>query len=407
MFTSLEQMPAEELTLRHARLRALLHSQTPTAGGLMVFSRVNLYYLTGTMAAGLLWLPLEDEPVLLIRRGIERASLESPLGRILPFRSYSDIPNLFADVGSPLTNCVAAEMAGLPWSLSQLLCTKLPQIKFIPGDLPLSIARARKTSWELSKLRLAGSRHHRGMHTLLPDRIGPGMTEREISHRLWEVFFSLGHSGPMRMSGLGEEMFLGHTAVGDSGNYPSAYDGPVGVRGEHPAAPFMGYAGKVWNKGEPLTLDAGFSLEGYVTDKTQVYWPGSSRTIPRQMTRAHQFCIRVQEWLTDHLTPGAVPSQLYAYCLEMAEQEGMAEGFMALGTNKVRFVGHGIGLAVDEYPVLAHKYDQPLEEGMVLALEPKIGLPGVGMVGVENTFEVTASGARPLTGDVFDILCLE
>ena len=79
---------------------------------------------------------------------------------------------------------------------------------------------------------------------------------------------------------------------------------------------------------------------------------------------------------------------------------------MALGGNKVRFLGHGIGLAIDEWPALAKGFEAPLEQGMVLALEPKIGLPGLGMVGVENTFEVTPDGGRCLTGSDYSMVCV-
>ena len=60
-------------------------------------------------------------------------------------------------------------------------------------------------------------------------------------------------------------------------------------------------------------------------------------------------------------------------------------------------ITHGLGLAIDYPPVLAEGFDAPLEEGMVIALEPKIGIPGFGMVGLEDTFEVTKTGARVLT----------
>jgi Xaa-Pro dipeptidase len=75
---------------------------------------------------------------------------------------------------------------------------------------------------------------------------------------------------------------------------------------------------------------------------------------------------------------------------------------MGLGSGQVRFIGHSIGLAVDETPVIAARFDDPLLPGMVMALEPKIGIPGIGMVGTENTFEVTGSGGKSLTGDNFD-----
>jgi Xaa-Pro dipeptidase len=169
----------------------------------------------------------------------------------------------------------------------------------------------------------------------------------------------------------------------------------------------MGYAGKVWKAGEPLCCDIGFCLEGYVTDKTQVYWAGGEASIPDEARRGHDFCIEVQQRLAGRMVPGVVPSELYADVMDLARGRGMARGFMSLGRNKVNFLGHGIGLVVDEFPAIAAKIDVPLEEGMVFALEPKYGVEGLGMVGVENTFEVTATGAKCISGDDFGIVCVE
>jgi len=72
---------------------------------------------------------------------------------------------------------------------------------------------------------------------------------------------------------------------------------------------------------------------------------------------------------------------------------------MGFGKRKVKFLGHGIGLQVDEMPVIAEGFNEPLKEGMVLALEPKKGIENVGMVGIENTFIVTGQGGKCITGD--------
>ena len=311
------------------------------------------------------------------------------------------------EAGSPLSGVIGVEMSGLTWALGQGLARHLGGHDLRSADGVLQRARAVKTPWELAKMRIVGFRHDRCLRELLPERIAPGMTEREISIRIWEVFFSQGHHGLLRMQNHGEEIFLGHVSAGDSANYPSVFDGPVGLRGQHPAVSHMGYAGKVWRTGEPLALDVGFGLEGYQTDKTQVFWAGACEDIPEQVRRAHDFCITVQGWLAENLRPGAIPGNLFEHCWAWADAEGWGEGFMALGGNKVRFLGHGIGLAIDEWPALAKGFETPLEEGMVLALEPKIGLPGLGMVGVENTFEVTPGGGRCLTGDDYSMICLE
>ena len=402
-----EQVPPEELVWRRERCRWALAGVAPEAGGLLVFSRLNIFYLTGTYGAGVLWLPLEGDPVLLCRRGLERARLESPLPRVLPFRSFRDLPGLLAQAGSPLSAVAAVEMGGISWALGRTLAEYLASVRLVAGDRALTLARSVKSPWELEILRSAGADHNRCLRERLPALIAPGMTEREIAHRAWEVLFEAGHQGLLRMESYGEEIFLGHVAAGENANYPSVFNGPVGLRGEHPAIPHMGWAGKRWEIGEPLVCDVGFVRAGYHTDKTQVYFAGPKSAIPARAAAAHAFCVEVQAWIAGNLRPGGVPSRLAEHCFAWAERAGFAEGFMALGGNKVRFVGHGIGLAIDEYPVIAKGFDAPLEEGMLLAVEPKIGIPGLGMVGVENTFEVTAAGGRCLTGADFEIVCVE
>ncbi|WP_029898789.1 M24 family metallopeptidase [Desulfohalovibrio reitneri] len=407
MFSALETLPLSELRARWQSCRDLLAESSPRAGGLMAFSKVAVYYLAGTCNQGVFWLPMEGEPVLFLRRGAERARLESPMAGVVEFRSYRDLPGLAADAGSPLPEAIAAERNGLPWALADSLRKHLAGVEFLPGDLVLAKAQSVKSEWELGKMRLCGQRHHRCLRELVPARIHPGMSEREISHACWEVFFEQGHMGQMRMSAFGEEIFLGHVSAGDSGNYPSSFDGPLGLRGEHPALPFMGYARKVWNPGEPLALDVGFTLEGYATDKTQVVWAGPESSMPDEAARGQRFCEDVQAWLAERLKPGAVPSELYAHCVEWAEKEGLSNGFMALPPNSVSFLGHGIGLTIDGFPVIAKGFDEPLVANQTVALEPKYGVEGLGMVGVENTFVVTPSGGECLTGDEYGPVYLD
>lgn len=407
MFEALAVIPASELEARWAKVRRFLAETAPEAGGLLAFARQSVYYLSGTLGAGCLWLPMEGKPVLLLRKGLERAALESPGLTAVGFKSYKDLPGLAAEAGSPFPEVLAAEMSGLSWQLGQMLAGRLPGFRFVPGDTALALAQSLKSEWELAIMRLSGERHHQALHDIMPGLIKPGMSEREVAHFSWQVFFELGHQGLMRMSAFGEEIFLGHVSAGDSGNYPSVFNGPLGVRGEHPALPYMGYAGKIWNLGEPLALDIGFTLEGYCTDKTQMFWAGSPSSVTPEAAAAHSFCMDVQAFVAENLRPGKTPAEIYAGCLDMAVKSGMTEGFMGLSENKVPFVGHGIGLTIDGYPAIAKGFDRPLETGMVLAVEPKHGVPGLGMLGVENTFEVTPDGGKCITGDDYEMICIE
>ena len=374
--------------------------------GLLIFSRLNMYYFSGSFASGVFWLPLDGKPILFCRRGVERVKIESPLDHIYSFNSYREIETKLNDLGFTLPDLVAAEMNGLSWALSNSLTKHLLGQQFIPADKIIGMCRAKKSELELNVLREAGARHAKCLTKLLPPFLYSGISELEISHKILELFFSEGHGGILRMENYGEEVFLGHISVGDSANYPSVFNGPVGLRGVHPATPYMGSADVKWTKDKPLIIDNGFTLDGYITDKTQVYWLGDIKNIPTDAHRAHDFCIDLQTKITKLLKPGIMPSEIWKYCLSEVESSEWNEGFMGYGKNKVFFVGHGIGLAIDEYPVLAKGFDFPLEEGMTLAIEPKIGIPGFGMVGVENTFEVTTGGGKCLTGENFDIIVI-
>jgi len=402
----LNDISALELASRRDRCKKLLHQFIPQAQGIFVFSRLNIYYFTGSFASGVFWLPLHGEPALFCKRGAERAKIESPLKHIYPFTTYRDIKTILHDLGCSLPGLVAAEMNGLSWALANSLTKHLSTQQFVPADKIIGMVRAKKSEWELNILRNAGSRHAKCLTGLLPPFLHDGISELEISHKISELFFSEGHLGILRMETYGEEVFLGHISVGESANYPSVFNGPVGLRGVHPATPYMGSAAVKWTTGQPLIIDNGFTLAGYLTDKTQVYWLGEKEKIPVHAGGAHNFCIDLQNQIAELLKPGTLPSEIWNHCHALAERSAWRDGFMGLGENKVFFVGHGIGLAIDEYPVLAKGFDLPLEQGMTLAIEPKIGIPGFGMVGVENTFEVTTEGGKCLTGENFDIITI-
>lgn len=396
-----------ELLSRRQRCRQLLAEMHPEAGGALLFGRVNIYYFTGIMGAGVYWLPQEGEPLLLVRKGAERAGLDNPGLVVANYRSYGDIARLASDHGVPLSPLIAAEQACLPWSLAENLQKKLPDKRFINADLLLSRLRAVKSPWELSLMREAGSRHAKAVEEHLPRLISPGMTEMQVAQCVSDAFYSLGSCGLTRLNAFGEELVLGEVSAADNGNYPTFYNGPLGCRGAHAAAPFLGCPQTVWKEGEVLTLDAGFCFEGYNSDKTVCYFAGSRNEIPPLAQSAHDLCRKIEESTARALLPGAIPSELYRNALRMADEAGFAAGFMGLGGNKVPFLGHGIGLCIDEWPVLASRFEKPLEAGMTIAVEPKIGIAGVGMVGTENTWEVGEKGAKSLSGGICDFICVE
>lgn len=406
MFTPGERLPLEELQSRHARCRALLAEHIPSAGGILVTGTPNLYYMTGTAANGLAWLPREGDMVLAVRKGLDRAKLESPLTAIAPFRSYKELPGLCADMGAPLASVLAVDQAGVSWEQGRMLLDRMPERTFIPADAVIARARAVKSEWELAKMRESCRLIAESFEQLTP-RLRPGMSEYDVASALWEIYLSLGHTTTFPTGLHGSMVSLGHICIGDNGNYPSAYDGPLGVKGVHPASPSMGSATTVWKTGEILSVDSGFNFEGYISDKTLTFFAGRAADIPSEVRKAQDAAMLIAEKTAAALRPGVIPSEVYALSLDIAKQAGYEKTFMGAGDNHVRFLGHGIGLTVSEWPIFARGFNDPLQPGMTVALEPKIALPGVAMVGVENTYEITETGARSLTGEIRGIVCVE
>ncbi len=404
---ALETLPLSECEARCNRCRELLARLQPEADGLLLSDKVHIYYLTGTLGTGLFWLPLEGEPVLMLRKGTERARAESPWRHILPFVSYREIPALAAEAGSPLGKVLAVDKDNFSWTMAEMLQKRLPNCRYVAADQVLNRARAVKSPWEQERMRACGEIHAEVYDYVLPELFCAGMSEQELACTYITEVMSRGCDGLCRMRGHGEEMFFGYASAGTSGLYPTPYNGPLGCRGLHPAVPFLGTRERLWEKNQILSLDMGCQKQGYHTDRTQVYWSGHPSAIPAELDRAQKICRDILCATLELLRPGVTPATLWHNALDMAGKAGARESFMGLGRDQVPFLGHGIGLVLDEWPAIARSFNEPLTEGMAIALEPKISVPGQGMAGIEHTYLVQTDGPEPLTGTEMDMICLE
>jgi Xaa-Pro aminopeptidase len=227
------------------------------------------------------------------------------------------------------------------------------------------------------------------------------MSEAEFLGELSAEMFRLGYQGLARFHQMQAELTAGQVGFGSNSLYPSYFDGPGGMKGGGPAAP-LGAGETRLKRGDAVFVDIGFGINGYHTDKTQVYFFGAEP--PGCFKKAHQFCIDIQRRAAERLVPGEIPSKIYQDITASLGEDGL-DCFMGVDNNhRVKFLGHGTGLNVDELPVIAKGFDEPLEENMVIALEPKKGVPPIGLAGVEDTYIVKAGGALCVTGGGRDII---
>jgi len=172
---------------------------------------------------------------------------------------------------------------------------------------------------------------------------------------------------------------------------PSGSGGPTGGRGLGPFHSQGAGRGKIRDK-EPVVVDYTSNVEGYISDQTRIFAPGG---VKEEFHRAHDVMLEVQERVAQRGSSGSRAGDLYDEAIKIVERAGLTEGFMG-HPEPVPFIGHGVGLELDEWPVIARGSETIIEEGMVMALEPKMVFPGQGVVGIENMFLVTNNGMKKL-----------
>ncbi len=383
--------PISELTDRMQRFRARMDAEHPNWELAAIFGRINQYYFTGTMQDAVLLIPRGGRAVFCVRRSYERACAESLFPDIRPMKGYRDAAPLAP--GERAVIHVDTEV--VPVALLARFRKYFPCKEVASLDLQALRVRAVKSPYELAILERAGAAHRRILEEAAPTLLRDGMSEAELGCELYSLMVREGHQGVVRFGMFNVDIAVGQLGFGTHSIYPTSFDGPGGCVGIGPAAPVLGSRDRKLGKGDLVFVDIGFAVDGYHTDKTMVYVFG--RPLPDEVIAIHRRCVEIQHRLASMLKPGAIPSEIYSSVMAGLDSEFL-RNFMGFGDRRANFLGHGVGLQIDELPVLADGFDEPLEAGMVLALEPKKGIPSVGMVGIEDTFVVTPEGGGSITG---------
>ena len=394
------KVPQSELESRLLRFRKLMDQRNPDWQIVAVFSKINIYYFTGTMQEGVLFIPRYDEAVLWIRRSYERAVDESLFPDIRPMESYRDAALTMKN----LPDTVYLEKEIVPIAMLQRFQKYFPFSKIESADLQIGAVRAIKSQYELDLMIESGKIHQRVTEELVPAMLHDGISESEFFCDLYTALVREGHHGVARFSMFDTESILGQIAFGESSIYPTSFNGPGGNYGMSPAVPIMGNRDRKLERCDLVFVDVGCGVEGYHTDKTMTYVFG--KQLPDEAIEIHLKCVEIQNNIAALLKPGAIPSVIYNEILGGLSPE-FIQNFMGFGSRKVKFLGHGIGLTIDEMPVIANGFDEPIQEGMVFAIEPKKGIAGIGMVGIENTFIVSSEGGINITGGHPGLLLVE
>jgi Xaa-Pro dipeptidase len=390
----MEQITPDEWKKRQLKFQRLLAENG--LDGCLITQNIGIYYLAGSMQTGYLFVPANGEPTYYVRRSLSRALSESVVRAVElgAFRQFGtklaeDYPSLFAAGNRPI---IGADLDVLPTQLYLRLMDVIPAINWSDASLLLRRVRSVKSAYEIGRIEQAAQAAAAAVEHGL-NRLCEGMTELDLMTILEQVMRSAGHVGLMRMRGYNQEMPTGMVAAGEAAAEPTYFDGPAGGRGLSPAAPQSSSLRRI-QRGEPILIDIGCCIDGYIIDQTRTAVIGQ---LPPQLQDAYDTAEMILRRTEEWLKPGASPETLYQQAVALAAEAGLADHFMGFGPDQVKFLGHGIGLELDEWPVLAKGFRDPLEAGMTIAVEPKFTYPGLGVLGIENTYLITETGFRTLT----------
>ncbi|SHJ85680.1 M24 family metallopeptidase [Propionispora hippei] len=381
--------PAAEIERRIKKFQAKLVAQE--LDGALLLLNADLYYFTGTVQNSFLYIPAGGEPVLMVRRSVSRGRTESPLTNIVPIRSPKEMPDILASFGYRDVKRVGMELDVLPFNLYQTY-RKL----FSPAELSdvsplIKEIRAIKTPHEIGLLRQALQVVDKAFQAV-PSFLKEGMTELEAAALFEAELRQRGYAGCCKMRSFNQEFFYGNVCSGSSGFDPSFFDGPVGGSGACPSHP-QGAGWKKISRNEVVYIDYTSLIEGYTGDQSRVFCIGE---LSPQLVKAFEAALAIQKAVLASIKPGTLAEEPYLLALKLAEEMGYKDHFMGYKDHQVKFLGHGIGLELDEWPIFAKGMKTPLQPGMTFALEPKFVFPE-GAIGTENSFVMTETGPEYLS----------
>lgn len=373
-----------ELELKWRRIQQAMRQEE--ADGCLLTMNMNLYYVSGQVFNGYFYLPAEGRPYWFVKR------LTIPeTNQVHVIRKPEQIPDFFRDLNLAMPRKLLLEADEL--SYNEYIRLQHVFRAEATGNASALIRHIRmiKTPWEIEQMRIS-ARKHEAVYRGIPACYRPGMRDIELQIEIEKRMRVHGSLGYFRAFGSNMDIFMGSLLAGENAGEPSPFDFALGGTGMHASGP-LGANGTLLREGTTVMADMSGNYTAYQTDMTRVFSIGK---LPDRAYRVHRVALEIQARMERTAKPGVPCAELYRDALAMAGQEGLEDCFM--GTRfQAKFVGHGVGLEINELPVLTTRSKDILQPGMTFAFEPKFVLAGIGAVGIENTFLVTDSGVEKMT----------
>ncbi|HBG07741.1 MAG: peptidase M24 [Geobacteraceae bacterium GWC2_58_44] len=392
--------PKNELEYRYRKLQ--LEMAGAGLDAVIMLQNADLFYFTGTVQTGCLYVPASGDPVYLVRRDFLRARMESGLAQVIPFSSLSDLPGIMAGQGHPVPKRIGLELDVLPVNLYRKYLSLYPDAHLLDASPLIRRVRMIKSHYEIHILQDAADQADK-VYRRAAQVIREGMSELELAAELEQLSRLEGHQGYLRMRAFNGELACGQILAGPDSAAPACTNTPLGGMGLTPAFGHGASYNRI-GRNEPIVVDFASCFDGYMVDQTRIFAIGG---LSDRLRRGYDDMLRIEALMMELAERRPTWGSIYDACLALAGELGYAENFMGGAGSQVPFIGHGIGIEIDEYPFIARGFhEERLEPGMVFAFEPKLVFAGEGAVGIEDTFYLTEQGLKRLTFSCRELVVL-
>ena len=387
--------PKEEIAARIDKLRkGMMEKGIELA---VILQNVDIFYFTGTLQRGVLVVSADKGPEFFVEKSIYRAGLETPLD-VIPVRRDKEVKDILIEKNMLHGRC-AMELDVVPVAICERWKSLLGKDRMEDLSQIIRDVRLIKSEFEVAQFRKSGEIVER-VFEKAKDIIKEGMREIDIEAELVAEGRRRGHQGFLRMRGLNQEMMNLYVTHGYSTTIPSGADVPIsGIGVTHAIG--QGASVNVVRRGIPIIVDYGGGYNGYITDETRAYAVGPLKDL---FQKPFEVARDIINETMESAREGADATEVFGKAMDRVRAAGLEEHFMGHGEGQVSFIGHGLGLEINELPVITPRHRMILKEGMVFAFEPKFIFPGEGAIGIEVDFVVRKNGLERLTKTPLDVV---
>ena len=360
----------------------------------LILGRADLFYYSGFGLDG--FIAIDGNITRYVQRNYDLGKELSSI-HTKPMDSFRVFKELASET-NPKT--LGLELDRVPYKTVEYISRAFEKPKIVDISTTLRQIRSVKSNAEQEIMRQAADQTDRSF-VYMTQIIKPGMSELELSADLDCFLRKEGHPGWMQIRKFDHNQpAIAYVMAGESTRSLNSSFGPVsgaGVGLYHMTGPSR----RKFRDGDAVIVDTTGNVEGYTSDETRTYFMGN---VDQKFRDAYDLAKQVHERIGNIMIAGNKPHEVYENILEFVTEFDRANHFMGLNHDRVKFVGHGVGLELDEFPILTSGYKDTLQEGQFVAVEPKFVFENpVGGVGIEDVWLVKSGKSEKITKTPWDL----